>query len=129
MDVEYDGTGFRGWQIQQNARSVAGELSRAIRQAGAPALRAAWTQSRSRNETISPRTSRAAAIHVAHRVQAQRIGLLQCLRVGNVGGGIGRGARGEARRQGAQQTVHSMISLGGVRRADCPTPRRISSPR
>ena len=34
MDVEYDGTGFRGWQIQQNARSVAGELSRAIRDAG-----------------------------------------------------------------------------------------------
>jgi len=34
MDVEYDGTGFRGWQLQPNARSVAGELSRAIRGAG-----------------------------------------------------------------------------------------------
>jgi tRNA pseudouridine38-40 synthase len=34
LDVEYDGTGFHGWQFQQNARSVAGELSRAIQEAG-----------------------------------------------------------------------------------------------
>ncbi len=34
MDVEYDGTGFHGWQVQKNARSVAGELTRAIQEAG-----------------------------------------------------------------------------------------------
>lgn len=32
--MEYDGTGFHGWQFQQNARSIAGELSRAIQEAG-----------------------------------------------------------------------------------------------
>lgn len=34
LDVEYDGTGFHGWQVQKNARSVAGELTRAIQEAG-----------------------------------------------------------------------------------------------
>ena len=34
LDVEYDGTGFHGWQFQKNARSIAGELSRAIEEAG-----------------------------------------------------------------------------------------------
>ena len=28
--VEYDGTRYSGWQIQKNARTVAGELSSAI---------------------------------------------------------------------------------------------------
>ena len=35
LDLEYDGAGFHGWQIQKNARSVAGELTRAIQEAGA----------------------------------------------------------------------------------------------
>ena len=35
LDVEYDGTGFHGWQYQKNARSIAGELSRALEAAGA----------------------------------------------------------------------------------------------
>lgn len=34
LDVEYEGTRYRGWQKQQNARSVAGELERAIVAAG-----------------------------------------------------------------------------------------------
>ncbi len=34
LDVEYDGTGFHGWQIQKNARSIAGELTRAIQESG-----------------------------------------------------------------------------------------------
>ncbi|MFT5199038.1 MAG: tRNA pseudouridine38-40 synthase [Planctomycetota bacterium] len=34
LDVEYDGTGFHGWQVQKNARSVAGELTKAIEAAG-----------------------------------------------------------------------------------------------
>jgi len=34
LDVEYDGTGFHGWQFQKNARSIAGELSRAVQEAG-----------------------------------------------------------------------------------------------
>jgi len=34
INVEYEGTRFRGWQEQQNARSIAGELRRAITEAG-----------------------------------------------------------------------------------------------
>src|SRR5947208_4871433 len=30
LTLEYEGTRYRGWQEQQNARSVAGELRRAI---------------------------------------------------------------------------------------------------
>lgn len=33
-DIEYEGTRYRGWQVQQNARTVAGELQRAIAAAG-----------------------------------------------------------------------------------------------
>ncbi|HVQ35657.1 MAG TPA: tRNA pseudouridine(38-40) synthase TruA [Candidatus Bathyarchaeia archaeon] len=35
MDLEYEGTRYRGWQEQQNARSVAGEIKRALADAGA----------------------------------------------------------------------------------------------
>jgi tRNA pseudouridine38-40 synthase len=35
--VEYEGTRYRGWQVQENARSVAGELHRALAEAGQPA--------------------------------------------------------------------------------------------
>jgi tRNA pseudouridine38-40 synthase len=35
LDLEYDGTRYGGWQVQQNARSVAGELTRAVASAGA----------------------------------------------------------------------------------------------
>jgi len=38
LDLEYEGTRYRGWQEQQNARSVAGELRRAIAEAGAEAV-------------------------------------------------------------------------------------------
>ena len=34
LDLEYEGTRYRGWQEQLNARSVAGELKRAIAEAG-----------------------------------------------------------------------------------------------
>jgi len=34
LTLEYDGTRYHGWQVQQNARSVAGELHRALHQAG-----------------------------------------------------------------------------------------------
>ncbi len=34
LTVEYDGTRYHGWQVQQNARSVAGELHRALGAAG-----------------------------------------------------------------------------------------------
>jgi tRNA pseudouridine38-40 synthase len=34
LDLEYDGTRYRGWQEQQNARSIAGELKRAVADAG-----------------------------------------------------------------------------------------------
>src|SRR5437867_6014686 len=30
LTIEYEGTRYRGWQEQKNARTVAGELSRAI---------------------------------------------------------------------------------------------------
>ncbi len=36
-DIEYEGTRYRGWQVQANARSVAGELHRAFAAAGAAA--------------------------------------------------------------------------------------------
>jgi tRNA pseudouridine38-40 synthase len=34
LDCEYEGTRYRGWQEQQNARSVASELKRAVADAG-----------------------------------------------------------------------------------------------
>ena len=34
LTLEYDGTRFHGWQVQQNARSIAGELQRALVDAG-----------------------------------------------------------------------------------------------
>jgi tRNA pseudouridine38-40 synthase len=34
LDCEYEGTRYHGWQEQQNARSVSGELKRAITEAG-----------------------------------------------------------------------------------------------
>jgi tRNA pseudouridine38-40 synthase len=34
LDLEYEGTRYRGWQEQQNARSVSGELKRAVGDAG-----------------------------------------------------------------------------------------------
>jgi tRNA pseudouridine38-40 synthase len=34
LDVEYEGTRYHGWQEQKNARSVAGELRKAIEEAG-----------------------------------------------------------------------------------------------
>ena len=34
LDLEYEGTRYRGWQEQQNARSVTGELKRAVTDAG-----------------------------------------------------------------------------------------------
>src|SRR4051795_12307719 len=36
LTIEYEGTRYHGWQEQKNARSVAGELRRAIEEAGAP---------------------------------------------------------------------------------------------
>ena len=33
LTLEYAGTRYSGWQIQQNARTVQGELQRAIREA------------------------------------------------------------------------------------------------
>jgi tRNA pseudouridine38-40 synthase len=38
MDLEYEGTRYRGWQEQKNARSVAGELKRAFVDAGAEVM-------------------------------------------------------------------------------------------
>lgn len=38
LDVEYEGTRYHGWQEQQNARSVAGELRRAATAAGADVI-------------------------------------------------------------------------------------------
>jgi tRNA pseudouridine38-40 synthase len=34
LDLEYEGTRYHGWQEQQNARSIAGELKRAVTEAG-----------------------------------------------------------------------------------------------
>ena len=31
LDLEYDGTSYRGWQIQHNAKSVQGEIEKAVR--------------------------------------------------------------------------------------------------
>lgn len=36
LTIEYEGTRYRGWQIQKNARSVAGELTRAFEAVGCP---------------------------------------------------------------------------------------------
>ncbi len=34
LTIEYEGTRYRGWQVQKNARSVQGELQRAIQEVG-----------------------------------------------------------------------------------------------
>jgi len=39
LTLEYEGTRYRGWQEQQNARSVVGELRRALEEAGAGAIK------------------------------------------------------------------------------------------
>jgi len=39
LTLEYEGTRYRGWQEQQNARSVAGELRRALEEAGAGVIK------------------------------------------------------------------------------------------
>jgi tRNA pseudouridine38-40 synthase len=39
LTLEYEGTRYRGWQEQQNARSVVGEIRRALEDAGAGAIR------------------------------------------------------------------------------------------
>jgi tRNA pseudouridine38-40 synthase len=36
LTIEYAGTRYSGWQVQRNARTIQGELERAIRQASAP---------------------------------------------------------------------------------------------
>ncbi|MBI4161616.1 MAG: tRNA pseudouridine(38-40) synthase TruA [Acidobacteria bacterium] len=36
LDLEYQGTRYRGWQVQENARSIAGEIRRAFEAAGFP---------------------------------------------------------------------------------------------
>ena len=38
LTIEYAGTRYSGWQIQTNARTIQGELDRAIREAGAPPI-------------------------------------------------------------------------------------------
>ncbi|HEX4953166.1 MAG TPA: tRNA pseudouridine(38-40) synthase TruA [Thermoanaerobaculia bacterium] len=38
LTIEYDGTAFSGWQDQKNARTVVGEIKRALEDAGHPAL-------------------------------------------------------------------------------------------
>src|SRR3989475_7216529 len=38
LTIEYEGTRYRGWQQQENARTVAGELIRAIEQAAEEAI-------------------------------------------------------------------------------------------
>ena len=35
LTLEYEGTRYHGWQEQKNARSVAGELRRAVEESGA----------------------------------------------------------------------------------------------
>src|SRR5215218_2069239 len=37
LNIEYEGTRYHGWQEQKNARSVTGELRRAIEEAGGTA--------------------------------------------------------------------------------------------
>jgi tRNA pseudouridine38-40 synthase len=32
LEIEYEGTRYRGWQIQQNARTVQGEIERAAKE-------------------------------------------------------------------------------------------------
>ena len=61
LDLEYEGTRYRGWQEQQNARSVAGELRRAIAEAGGNVLELGG----------AGRTD--AGVHAAHQVAHLRL--------------------------------------------------------
>ncbi len=61
LDLEYEGTRYRGWQEQQNARSVTGELRRAILAAGADIVEIGG----------AGRTD--AGVHAAHQVAHLRL--------------------------------------------------------
>ena len=61
LDLEYEGTRYRGWQEQQNARSVAGELRRAIVEAGGEVVELGG----------AGRTD--AGVHAAHQVAHLRL--------------------------------------------------------
>ncbi|HEX4824494.1 MAG TPA: tRNA pseudouridine(38-40) synthase TruA [Candidatus Polarisedimenticolaceae bacterium] len=61
LDLEYEGTRYRGWQEQQNARSVAGELRSAIGEAGGAVVELGG----------AGRTD--AGVHAAHQVAHLRL--------------------------------------------------------
>jgi len=70
LGVEYDGSGFRGWQVQPRVRTVQGELEAALRRVTGRAVRVAGA---GRTDTGCHAAGQVASVTVATRLDAGRL--------------------------------------------------------
>jgi tRNA pseudouridine38-40 synthase len=70
LTLEYDGTRYHGWQVQQNARSVAGEVHRALGQAGVDVIELGGS---GRTDAGVHALAQVAHLRVRRRAEPQRL--------------------------------------------------------